>query len=374
MHILYIAMRHEYGDPSRGLSFEEENFRRSLEGMGHRLTTFDFMARARADGVEQMRADLVASAAEARPDLAFFFLFTDQLDSRTIEAVASAGACPTVNWFADDHWRFEDFTRHLAPAFDLAVTTDEDSLAKYALLPDTRVHLSQWACNRYTYGPVTDELRHDVTFVGQPHGDRKQIAAALAAGGYPVECWGFGWPSGAIEHAAMVEVFASSRINLNLSNSSDAPGWRVRLRRLLRLPVRAPRPPQIKGRNFEVPGCGGFLLTERVPHLERYFELGREVALFDGSDDLLDQVRYWMEHDHERARIADAGYRRVMAEHTYDHRFAAIFAELGLDAQVPVSAAAPTAETVGRVAHEDVRDAGRVPHGSDETRKADRTA
>jgi spore maturation protein CgeB len=332
MHILYIAMRHEYGDPRRGLSFEESNFRSSLEGMGHTLTTFDFMERIRAVGVERMRAELLATAAQARPDVGFFFLFTDQLDTATIEGVAREGRCPVVNWFADDHWRFEDFTRHMAPAFDLAVTTDEDSLSKYASLPGVRVHLSQWACNRYAYGPVTDELRHEVTFVGQPHGDRRQTVAALAHGGCPVECWGFGWPAGPIEHAAMVEVFASSRVNLNLSNSSELPGIRARLRRALGLGAPAPRPPQIKGRNFEVPGCGGFLLTERVPHLERYFELGEEVAVFDGTDDLLEQIRYWLEHEQHRSRVAQAGYRRVMSEHTYDHRFAAIFAELGLQA------------------------------------------
>jgi spore maturation protein CgeB len=330
MHILYIAMRHEYGDPGRGLSFEETNFRSSLEGMGHRLTTFDFMGRVRAVGTERMRAELVACAAEARPDLAFFFLFTDQLDPATITAVGHSGGCPTVNWFADDHWRFENFTRHMAPAFDLAVTTDEDSLAKYALLADTRVHLSQWACNRYAYGRVTDELRHEVTFVGQPHGDRRQIVAKLRDAGFPVECWGFGWPAGPIEHAGMVEVFASSRINLNLSNSADAPGLRTRVRRLLGLASSGPRPPQIKGRNFEVPGCGGFLLTERVPHLERYFEPGEEVAVFDDGDDLVEQVGHWLGHEQERRRVAEAGYRRVLAEHTYDHRFAAIFAELDL--------------------------------------------
>jgi spore maturation protein CgeB len=330
MHILYIAMRHEYGDPARGLSFEESNFRSALEGMGHRLTTFDFMDRAREVGVERMRAELVAKAAEARPDLAFFFLFTDQLDTATIAAVGRSGGCPTVNWFADDHWRFESFTRHMAPAFDLAVTTDEDSLGKYALLAGTRVLLSQWACNRYAYGRVVDELRHEVTFVGQPHGDRRETVAALADAGLPVECWGFGWPSGPIEHEQMVEVFSSSRINLNLSNSSEAGGLRARVRRLLRLPAPGPRPPQIKGRNFEVPGCGGFLLTERVPHLERYFELGREVAVFDGTEDLIEQVGYWLEREDECRRVAAAGYRRVLAEHTYDHRFAAIFAELGL--------------------------------------------
>src|SRR5437870_2678934 len=152
MRILYVAMRHEYGDPERGPSFEETNFRSALEGMGHELIRFEFMERGKRDGVAQMRRDLIELADEAKPDLAFFFLFTDQLDTGTIEAVGRAGGCPTVNWFADDHWRFENFTRHMAPAFDLAVTTDPDSLPKYRLLPDVCVHLSQWACNRYAYG------------------------------------------------------------------------------------------------------------------------------------------------------------------------------------------------------------------------------
>jgi spore maturation protein CgeB len=332
MRILYVAMRHEYGDQSRGLSFEETNFRSSLEGMGHKLSAFDFMERSKRDGVARMRADLIKLAAETKPELAFFFLFTDQLDTRTIEAVGQAAGCPTVNWFADDHWRFEDFTRHLAPAFDLSVTTDPDSLPKYRLLAGTRVHLSQWACNRYAYGKVASELKHDVTFVGQPHGDRRQTVSQLADAGIQVACWGFGWPSGQLAHAEMVDVFASSRVNLNLSNSSEVPGLKARLRRLLHFNPPSPRPPQMKGRNFEVPGCGGFLLTELVPHLERYFELDREVAVFDGTDDLLDKVRHWLEHDEERQRVADAGYRRVMSEHTYDHRFAAIFRDLGLAA------------------------------------------
>lgn len=328
MHILYVAMRHEYGNPTRGLSFEEINFRSSLEGMGHSLTAFDFMEQSA--GVGRMRADLIELAAESEPDLAFFVLFTDQLDTPTIEAVGRAGGCPTVNWFADDHWRFEDFTQHLAPAFDLAVTTDQDSLPKYRLLADTRVLLSQWACNRYAYGPVTSELKHEVTFVGQPHGDRRQTVATLGGAGISVECWGFGWPAGPLEHSEMVDVFASSRINLNLSNSTEVPGVKARIRRLLHFRPPGPRPPQIKGRNFEVPGCGGFLLTERVPHLERYFVLDREVAVFDGPDDLLEKLRYWLEHDAERRVVAEAGYRRVLAEHTYDHRFTAIFDALDL--------------------------------------------
>jgi spore maturation protein CgeB len=334
MRILYVAMQHDYGDARRGPSFEETNFRSALEGMGHELVRFDFMERSARDGLGPMRRDLVAEAADAQPDVAFFCLFTDQIDTETIERMGREGRCPTVNWFADDHWRFDGFTRRFAPAFDLAVTTDEDSLPKYAELPDVRVHLSQWACNRYAYRRADTELRHDVTFVGQPHGDRAQTIKRLRAAGWNVECWGHGWPAGRLDHDAMVEVFSSSRINLNLSNSSET-GTRARLRKLVRLPAQS-RPPQIKGRNFEVPGSGGFLLTERLPHLERYFELEREIGVYDGVDGLTERIEYWMSHPEERAAVAEAGYRRVLAEHTYDHRFSAIFAELGL-APAPIS-------------------------------------
>jgi spore maturation protein CgeB len=330
MHILYIGMQYEYGNPDRGPSFEEMNFRSALEGMGQRLTAYDFMARGFELGYDGMRAELVALAAETRPDLAFFFLFTDQLDPATIEAVGREGGCPTVNWFADDHWRFEDFTRHLAPAFDLCVTTDPESLPKYARLGLERVMLSQWACNRFRYGKVTDELRHGVTFIGQTHGERGKTVAKLQRAGHEVECWGWGWPRGPIVHEQMVEVFASSRVNLNLSNSWEHLGRKARLRRLTGLRPPPRRPAQIKGRNFEVPGCGGFLLTERVPHLERYFELGVEVAVYEDFGDLLVQLPRWLEDEQARARVAEAGYRRVLSEHTYDHRFNAVFGELGL--------------------------------------------
>ena len=332
MRVLYVAMVHDYGKPERGPSFEETNFRSALDGMGFDVVPFDFMERARLVGKEAMRRELIVTAAEARPDVAFFCLFTDQLDPETVAEVGRRGGCPTVNWFADDHWRFEKFTRHMAPSFTLAVTTDADSLPKYRAEGIDNVLLSQWACNRYAYGRVEGPMLHEVTFVGQPHGNREEIIERIERAGHRVECWGFGWPAGRIDHDEMVRVFSQSRVNLNLSNSSTvAPKTlRAKVGKLLGRGPKGPQPAQIKGRNFEVPGCGGFLLTERVPHLERYFELGSEVAVYDTTEDLVEQVGHWLEPEGERAAVAEAGYRRVLAEHTYDHRFGEIFRTVGV--------------------------------------------
>jgi spore maturation protein CgeB len=336
MKILYVAMANEYGRPELGPSFEEMNFRRALEGMGHDVNPFDFKARQAAVGGEGMASELVALAGDLKPDLAFFFLFENEISPDTIRAVGQAGGCPTMNWFADDHWRFEGFTRRYAPAFDWSITTDRDALPKYAAAGVENVLLSQWGVNRYAYSKTAEQIAHEVSFVGLPHGDRRAVIAALEAAGHAVECWGEGWPNGRIDHAAMVRVFGASAINLNLSNSSTPPRtMRFRLGALARgrwADARRPhpRPSQIKGRTFEVPGSGGFLLTETVPHLEDYFVAGREVAVFDGADDLVKQVGYWLAHPEERAAVAAAGHRRALAEHTYDHRFAAIFAAAGL--------------------------------------------
>ncbi|MEA2450247.1 MAG: hypothetical protein QOG63_2179, partial [Thermoleophilaceae bacterium] len=93
MRILYVAMEHDYGKPERGPSFEQTNFRSALEGMGHELVAFDFMERARVVGKQAMRRELVAAAAEARADVAFFCLFTDEIDTATIAAVGREGGC-----------------------------------------------------------------------------------------------------------------------------------------------------------------------------------------------------------------------------------------------------------------------------------------
>ena len=134
-----------------------------------------------------------------------------------------------------------------------------------------------------------------------------------------VRCWGYGWDEGRIDHDGMVRTFETSRINLNLSNSWTGTWWR-----------RRQAVGQIKARVFEVPGSGGFLLSEAVPHVERYFAVGEELATFEGTGDLIEKIRFWLGHEQERAQAADNGYARVRAEHTYDHRFAEIFEVAGL--------------------------------------------
>jgi hypothetical protein len=148
----------------------------------------------------------------------------------------------------------------------------------------------------------------------------------------------------------MIKVYSSSKINLNFTESSVDLKWKplakvFLTRRLddsfrlnlpgeildnLRTLLANPRP-QIKGRNFEIPGAGGFLLTEHVDGLEEYFVLNSEIAVFNGFDDLVDKVRYYLEHDSSREAIRIAGHQRALRDHTFENRFKEIFRMMGLD-------------------------------------------
>jgi spore maturation protein CgeB len=312
MRIFYVAMRWDYGDHRRGPSFEQMNFASALEGMGHEVMPFDFMEEKQRYGRQRMNKRLLAAAEERQADVAFFCLFENEIKKSTIRAVSALGT-PTVNWFCDDHWRFDNFSRFYAPAFDWVTTTSEEALPKYARIGYRNVILAQWACNRYAYRRVSDEKRYDISFVGQPHGNRRELIASLHKAGIDVHCFGYGWPAGRVGHDQMIEIFSTSRLNLNPSNSSTA------------LDI-----PQLKGRVFEVPGCGGFLLTEPAAHLEHYLEPGRECVVYESRDDLVDKTRYYLAHEEERRAIELAGEARVLRDHTYDNRFDAIFTAMGL--------------------------------------------
>lgn len=365
MRILYVAMKYDYGDAARGYSFEHHNFFGSLRGMGFELIYFDPIDMAKRRGREQTNKRLLEVVKAEQPEVLFCVLFTDELDPRVMRAISRDTDTATVNWFCDDHWRFDDFSCYWAPAFNYAVTTASSAVPKYEAMGYEGMIKSQWAVNHFEYRRLEVPIKYDVTFVGQPHGNRRALIDALQQLGIDVQVWGHGWESGRIGQSRMIEVFNESRVNLNLSNASAPPkasvetGWLYQLmarlpggryyrgviRRLERLSrrIRSEDPmrtletidpgyvQQIKARNFEVPGCGGFMLSGDACDLAEYYELDREIVAFRSAVDLVERVRYYLDHEDERRAIADAGFERTMREHTYAHRFDHLFGAMNVE-------------------------------------------
>lgn len=95
-------------------------------------------------------------------------------------------------------------------------------------------------------------------------------------------------------------VFANSKINLNITYRAIETG----------LPQRI----------WDVLGCGGFLLTTFSEEIPEYFEIGNDLDVFTGEEELIEKVGFYLEHDDLRKQIAQNGYEKVKQKHTYESR------------------------------------------------------
>jgi len=103
-----------------------------------------------------------------------------------------------------------------------------------------------------------------------------------------------------------VGIIQSSRINLSTYAACDAgaePSWG--------LPERC----------YGVPACGGFLLSDRRRHAADDFAAD-ERAEYDGIDDCVRNIRYYLEHFGEARAIAERARARVARDHGYRNRAA----------------------------------------------------
>lgn len=355
MKILYISNKYKRGEPKRGFSHSFLNFLPvfiEMNNKSNQIVYFpvdDFLLN---ETDEQVRERLMKIVLQEKPNLIFFDEgdLKKQVLKELKETAEKVGAL-TLYWASDDNWGFDIASKFLAPLFHWTVTTDSLSLEKYKKLGFNNVIHSQWACNHLAFKPFDLPKTHDVTFVGQPSGYRRKKIEKIKKKGVNVQCWGYGWPVGVVPFEGMLRIFSQSKINLNFAGSSGLL-WKKTAEIFLRrggerdrrIYIANPKTwpdrfksylgsfrTQLHGRNFEVPCCGGFLLTEYGDNLKDYYEIGKEIVCFDGIDDCVEKIKYYLSHDKERDEIAKAGYERTMRDHTYEKRFNEIFKIMGLE-------------------------------------------
>jgi hypothetical protein len=73
-------------------------------------------------------------------------------------------------------------------------------------------------------------------------------------------------------------------------------------------------------RLYETTGVGALLLTDWKQNLGELFEPGVETVVHHSPEECADKVRYYLDRETERARVARAGQERTLREHTYRHR------------------------------------------------------
>ncbi len=147
-----------------------------------------------------------------------------------------------------------------------------------------RAYAVHSATTRYRTALLTRLLPHDLTFFGDPPGWRSIFGQGITA--RPDVHYFTETPA----------VYASSEVNFNATS--------------LQMPT------TVNQRLFDVPLCGGFLLTDRQEALSELFQED-EVALYEGEEDLAEKALYYLARPAVRRKIAEKARRRVLGEHTY---------------------------------------------------------
>jgi spore maturation protein CgeB len=335
MKIMPVALRYEYGDKTRGDKHSYIGGYDTFRKIADRVVPFWFDEYL--GNKKRLHSELVSFAQKEKPDVITFSLMKDEISFETLDELRQRYI--TLNWFGDDTWRFDHFTKYYAPHFTYVVTTDKFSLPKYKDAGIEHVLMSQWAAHDALKELDVDSIdyEYDITFVGLYSGYRDWVVRRLRKAGFQVDCFGSGWPNEIVSFEKMEKIFKTSRINLNISNSVC---YDLRcliastrsLRQLVGSIVKKGKKTaeQIKARNFEIPAFGGFQLTNYAPGLEDYFHIGQDIAVYNTIDDLILQIKFYQSNENLRREIIRKSHALVAQKHTYLNRFREIFTQIGV--------------------------------------------
>lgn len=74
--------------------------------------------------------------------------------------------------------------------------------------------------------------------------------------------------------------------------------------------------------------AGGFYLVQEAPDHAQYYKIGEEIVAWSETGDFIDKILFYSRNERAAARIREAGQKRVLGEHTWQHRFDRLFASL----------------------------------------------
>ena len=319
LRILLVGERFDYGDTRRGDSVNYYQLLLPLRSLSPGTRLYDFTQRTREIGRASMNAELVSLVKAERPDVMIVCMYTDELEPAALREVRRYST--TVAYFYDDVWR-QRYATFWARHFDLVTTSDPSGPARFMRAGCDNALYVPFSFNEEIFHRVDVDTEYDVSFVGLCHPFRKWVVDRMRRAGIQVSVFGYGWPVGRVTVDRMVEIFNSSRVNLNLSNSSQ---WDLRYLTSSPLAIatniKAGKDhEQVKMRHVEIAGAGGFQMSYWVNYLSDYFRPDEEISVYRSLEDLIAKVRYFLVHDDERSAIAAAGHRRAVSEHSGTHR------------------------------------------------------
>ena len=202
--------------------------------------------------------------------------------------------------------------RHTIPFYDLHFTTNRANLEDLrrlgarAVVPSALGYDHRIFSARAFAPAELERYRSDAVFVGHWEPATEETVLEIAAAGIDLRVWGENWHRtsakdrlrDAVTYRSLwlddyVKALLASKVALCFLSK-----WNRNT---------------TAGRSFEIPAVGAFLLAERTDeHLELYHE-GVEAEFFGDHKEMIDKLRYYLEHETERRQIARRGHERCLA-------------------------------------------------------------
>ena len=252
--------------------------------------------------------------------------------SRQLLKTLARDKVTTAMWFVEDY-RVFPYWRAVAPLYDFFFVIQKEPFFEKLAAAGARAAYLPLAALPSFHRPLGEEelsvaeRRHygsAVSFMGAGYPNRRRAFRQLSHLDFKI--WGSDWngevslapflqDGGArIEPEQAIKIFNASAINLNLHSSVQAKEL-------------VPAGDFVNPRTFEIACCGAFQLVDRRGLLPELFRED-ELATFTSMPELLDAIPYYLARPDERRELAMRGRARVLAEHTYQHRMAALVEEI----------------------------------------------
>lgn len=264
---------------------------------------------------------IVAAADHERPDL-ILAVAQAPLEAAVIDRLKELKV-PVAFWFVENY-RTLGYWESVASRYDYFFTIQRGGFfEKLAKAGATNVCYLPQAASSAHHVPLeltaADGERYgsDLSFMGAGYANRQNFFHGLLD--YDFKIWGTEWElndelgkrvvnkNARLDPDEYIKIYNASKINLNL-HSSSVPGGID------------PVGDFVNPRVFEVAACGGFSLVDYRDELPPLLEPGKEIETFNSVSELREKADYYLRHDEERSEIAEAGRRRVLADHTFERR------------------------------------------------------
>lgn len=264
--------------------------------------------------VRAQTASVVESVRNTRPE-AVVVVKGDVLEQAFWDLLDMNGI-PRVTWLYDEVRRTRWTMERLASVGPVATYSTMDHAAFIAAGLDS--HWVPLAYDHRLVSPGGRARNGEVVFVGARYPTREEVMLKLVNAGVPVKAFGRDWSQHPVDR---LRTWHLRRPPIPAGRDLDRiDAYREMAAALATLNIHGDQD-GFTMRTFEASGVGGLQLIDRED-VHVFYEPGVEVLTWSDDEELLQLCRQAASDDRWGRSIREAGRRRTMAEHTFDHRVA----------------------------------------------------